>query len=170
MKRFTENSTKTSAISQNKALTHFHSPRGSAAIAFLQQLELNHRDSAETQTPRTPRGVRTNKGRRVIFNSWAPRNEGKPDFSDMLRTERPPPPPPPPVWIWWICSVYQEKRDRAGRSSHPRHTSNRKWLPGWLMSVDYCHRVGCCSLQSTAASPIGQLRLNGQHAHNEAQG
>lgn len=41
---------------------------------------------------------------------------------------------------------------------------------GWLMSVDiYCHWVGCCILPGTAAFPIGQLHLNGQHTHNEAR-
>lgn len=42
---------------------------------------------------------------------------------------------------------------------------------GWLMSMDiYCHWVGCCILRGTAAFPIGQLCLNGQQTHNEAQG
>lgn len=42
---------------------------------------------------------------------------------------------------------------------------------GWLMSVDiYCHWVGCCILQGTAAFPIGLLHLNGPQTHNEARG
>lgn len=41
---------------------------------------------------------------------------------------------------------------------------------GWLMSVDYCHWVGCCIQQGTAAFPIRQLHLNGQQMHNEARG
>lgn len=64
--------------------------------------------------------------------------------------------------------------------------STRKWQPGqetaatstdqtgssclgWLMSEDiYCHWVGCCIPQGTAAFPIGQLHLNGQQTHIEA--
>lgn len=41
---------------------------------------------------------------------------------------------------------------------------------GWLMSPDiYCHWVGWCILQGTAAFPIGQLHLNGYQTFNKAR-
>lgn len=50
----------------------------------------------------------------------------------------------------------------------PRQTGRGR--SGCLMSVDiYCHWVGFCILQGTAAFPIGQLQFNGQQRHNEAR-
>lgn len=124
-------------------------------------LEENHHDSAETHThQKHQEGCTQTKGEEsyLIHKQLKCR---KTRFSDVLR----PGSSMQPTLKDLLCLPGRDTAAATG--THQTGSS----CYGWLMSVDiYCHWVGCCILQGTAAFPIGQLYLNGQQTHNEAQG
>lgn len=109
--------------------------------------------SRNRNTANTSEGYIQNRRERLIFNSSAPATQEneifviKPGAGNTLHAALEP------------TRKWQPEQEIAATSG--THQTGSSCF-GWLMSVDYCHWMGCCIQQGTAAYPIGLLRLNGE--------
>lgn len=113
--------------------------------------------SRNINTTNTSEGCIQNRRERLISNSFAPATQEneifaiKPGTGNTLQEALEILPLPTRKW---------QPRQEIAVASGTHQTGSSCF--GWLMSVDYCHWMGCCIQQGTAAYPIGLLRLNGE--------